>query len=66
MAIDVPTKANPRIAVLLKSETKTTVLCRQSQEKPEKSKTKNLKCLLVAWQFSTSYGGKAIQDSSPS
>ena len=33
MAIDVPTKANSRTAVLLKSETTTAVLCKQSQKK---------------------------------
>ena len=66
MAIDVPAKANSKTAVLLKSETTTAVLCKQSQKKAKKSKTKKLKCLIVAWQFSTSYGGIAIQDSSPS
>ena len=32
MAIDVPTKANSRTAVFLKSETKTAVLCKQSKK----------------------------------
>ena len=42
MAIDAPTKANSRIAVLLKSETRTAVLYKQShKKKPKKSKTKN-------------------------
>ena len=73
MAIDVPTKANSRTAVLFESETRTTVLCKQSQKSQKKQKQKKttkqnkkkLKCLLVSWQFSTSYGGIAIQDSSP-
>ena len=37
MAIDVPTKANSRTAVLLKSETRATVLCKQSQKKQQKT-----------------------------
>ena len=41
MAIDVPIKANSRTAVLLKSETRTLVLCKQSQkQKPKKAKQK--------------------------
>ena len=36
MAIDVPTKANSRTAVFLKSETKTAVLCKQSKKKSQK------------------------------
>ena len=36
MAIDVPTKTNSRTAVLLKSETRTAVLCKQSQKKKQR------------------------------
>ena len=57
MAVDVPTKANSRTTILLKSETRTAVLCKKAK-KAKKSKTKQkLKCLLVAWHFPPAMGG---------
>ena len=65
MAIDVPTKANSRTVVLLKSETRTAVLCKQSQKSQEKAKQKT-QVLISGMAVFPQLWGIAIQDSSPS
>ena len=55
MAIDVPTKANSRTAVFLKSQIRATALCKQSQKNPQKQ------LLISGMAVSTSYGGIATR-----
>ena len=46
MAIDVPTKANSSTAVLLKNETRTAVLCKQSRKSQKKQNKKKTQVLI--------------------